>query len=602
MRYETWTGWGRFAVIGLLAVVMAACGGNGGGTTTGGDTTPPPVNMDALNAAKDAAMAAYDMAKKAVADVEAHKDADMDAYTTAVTKRDEAEAANTKAQAAETVADAENYQKMAEDANAAAMKYAEMVTDAADMAEAVADAAARAEKIAPAIARPNPSPAEGASEFDNMIDRNSPNCSDPAACADNRLLMVDGNKVSTTGADAKKFTMSSDAPPMLMGFEGSVHTRADRETATATMPRVTDEVTVYTNQEDPTPTPFSGGENGVYTLNTGGAGTADDPNTALTISATITDAVTMGKNGTTVMDLVSITQHRPSAGTSTITFGKDSANTIKSLSGTFDMAPGTYECATTCMATINTDGKLTVDIAGAGAATVTFVPASGAMVPAPDTDYLTFGYWVQTSTDMEDEATTMIAPFATGKGTVYSADNATTYAATITSGSTVSATYTGPATGMFVHKTDVDGDGKGLVPTSSGQFTAEANLTANFTNSTDGDLGTNYQNAIHGKVSNFMNSSTGQMIEGWELTLDPAKFAGNDTTFDANARGGFTFGNTTSGGKDAPAGGWRGSFYGPSTAADGTTAIQPGSVAGEFLGHFANGHAVGAFGATKTKE
>ena len=46
MRYETLTGWGRLAVIGLLAVVMAACGGNGGGGTAMTEPDPdPPVTM-----------------------------------------------------------------------------------------------------------------------------------------------------------------------------------------------------------------------------------------------------------------------------------------------------------------------------------------------------------------------------------------------------------------------------------------------------------------------------------------------------------------------------------------------------------------------------
>ncbi len=614
MRYETWTGWGRLAVIGLLALVMAACGGNGGTTPmTGGDETPPPVDTDALNAAKAAAMAAYDMAKKAVADVEAHKDADMDSYTTAVTKRDEAKAANDKAQEAETVADAEKYRDDAQTANTAAMKYANMVTDAANKAADAADAAAAvaaAEKIAPVIARPGADDA-----FDHMIDRNSPNAPTTDADFNTRPLMVDGSKASHT--DTKKFTMSSDAPPMVgMDFAGSVHTRADRDAATATRSRVTDEVTVYTNQENAKPTPFvlNEGEGvGVYALDAGGAGTIANPHTALDIDAiglTSASAVTGGKNGQTLGTLVNIaSQHRPPDGPSMITFGKAESNIVKSLSGTFDMAPGTYECTTTCTVTIDKDGKLAGDTPfTSGASDLTFVPASGAMVPQPDTDYLTFGYWVRTSTPMTGDATTMIAPFAAGKD-LYESTELTAYEGTIASNTTVSATYTGPATGMFVHKTDVDGDGKGLVPTSSGQFTAEANLTANFSNSYDDpNLGSAFQDAIHGKVSNFVNSSTGQSIEGWELTLNPAKFDGSNANFSVTDRGGFTFGSMTSGGKDTPAGGWRGSFFGPATGPDGDDAdenpdpIQPGSVAGEFLGHFENGHAVGAFGATKTKE
>ena len=478
--------------------------------------------------------------------------------------------------------------------NSTAASQEECDQRTAAAAAAAAAAVKRAETLAPVIARPNDNNTPNNPNddfFDGVIDRNSPNCATVGSCGD-RPLMVDGNMVSHT--DTKKFTMSSDTPSALMGFAGSMHTRANRDAATAAMPRVTDEVTVYTNEEDATPTPFSkDGEVGIYTLNAGGADNSDtNPHTALTIASALNADVTAGKNGMTVETLVNISQHRPSAGTSTITFGKAEANAIKSLNGMFDMAPGMYECATTCMVTIDKDGKLTADIGGGA---VTFVPASGAMVPVPDTDYLSFGYWVETSTTMAGKVTTEIAPFATG-AMLYDGDDITAYesAAGITSDTTMSATYTGQAAGQFVHKTDVDGDSKGLVPTSSGAFTADANLTANFTNGTDPNIGTAFQDAIHGTISNFKNSS-GDAIEGWELTLNPAQFSDISEG---------VFNGRTSGGKDAPTGdnrgGWRGSFYGSATDADGP--IQPGSVAGEFLGHFANGHAVGAFGATKDKE
>lgn len=559
------------------------------------------VDMEALDAAKTAAMTAYAEAEQAVADVEADQSADMDSYANAVEQRDEAEKANNKAQDAETVEEAQNYQKMAEEANTEAMKYAEMVRSAAAAAEAAAAAAVkRAETIAPVIARPNPNPnpAAGDSEFDNMIDRTSPNNPTTDGDFSTRPLTVDGSKV--THSDTKKFTMSSDAPAESTGFSGSIHTRQDREAPTSTRPMVMDEVTVYTDQQESTMEPFSG-DGGVHTLDRGGTdGSTTDPHTALAISATLTTEVT-GKNGMTVGALVNITENRPSAGDNMLTFGRSETedHDIKRLNGTFDMAPGTYECATTCMVTINSKGEVS-DIASTND-DLTFKPESGAMVPVPDTDYLTFGYWVRTSTPAEGDVTTEIGPFAGGKQP-YSSDAMTAYLATVASDTSVSATYTGQAAGQFVHKTDVDGDGKGPVPTSSGAFTADANLTANFTNGTVGALGTDFQNAIHGTISNFKNGD-GQDIEGWELTLDPAKFSGT-----VAANGGFAFSAGTSGGKNTPAGGWRGSFFGPATGPDGDDAgeepdpIQPGSVAGEFLGHFATGHAVGAFGATKDKE
>ena len=435
--------------------------------------------------------------------------------------------------------------------------------------------------FAKAISRP-----KSDDTFDNMIDRNSPNRPMEEA---GRPLKVDGDMVSE---GTMKFTKSSTMPPSLTGFAGSIHTRTGKA-ATATDSQVTDSVTVYTNQMSPTPTPFSG-TGGVYKLDVGGIDDSDtNPHTALDLTNITSDDLQKGKNGTTLQALVKINQHVPTAGTSTITFGKDAANTVKTLSGTFDGAMGTYECTTTCMIRIDTDGTMGDSNTITGGGDVSFVPASNATVPAPDTDYLTFGYWVQTSTKMNGDATTGIAPFVAGKMPY---DNTTLTALTNLTGA--SATYEGPATGMFVHKTDVDGDGKGLVPTSSGQFTADASLTAHFGESPD--VGTTFQNAINGTVSNFVNSSTNQAIEGWTLTLKPAKF-------DTSTEAGFDFGGMTSGGANTSAGGWRGNFYGPATGPDGPDdntdpdVITPGSVAGEFLGHFSNGHVVGAFGATEKK-
>ena len=71
------------------------------------------------------------------------------------------------------------------------------------------------------------------------------------------------------------------------------------------------------------------------------------------------------------------------------------------------------------------------------------------------------------------------------------------------------------------------------------------------------------------------------------------------------------FEGATSGGSDTDAGEWRGTFYGPTSQPTGVEddlgtndinesimAVKPSGVAGEFLGHFSNGHAIGAFGAT----
>ena len=104
-----------------------------------------------------------------------------------------------------------------------------------------------------------------------------------------------------------------------------------------------------------------------------------------------------------------------------------------------------------------------------------FVPGD-AMAPEEDDDYLSFGYWVRatTTTDEDGETSTSynVATFANGE-MAYDAGQIQT----VLSGQ---ASYTGSATGLYVQKTDVHGDGMGLVPTSTGQFTADVDLMATF--------------------------------------------------------------------------------------------------------------------------
>ena len=139
-----------YAIV-IAALMLAGCGGNGGGTPVAPE--PPPVDMAALQAQKNAAaaaetaaMVAYEAAKAAVAAVMDDASADMDSYNAAVaaemaakTAYEAAKTANTNADAATTVADAMKYANMAKDeqmkaetANGNAMKYADMVTTAAN--------------------------------------------------------------------------------------------------------------------------------------------------------------------------------------------------------------------------------------------------------------------------------------------------------------------------------------------------------------------------------------------------------------------------------------------------------------------------------------
>ena len=561
--------------ITIAALALAGCGGGGGGTslTVGGERATQ-VLIDALQSDHDGEETRANTAEgslNSVLGMLGYMSGDMPTDVEIQTKIDGLSADDPMLAAVRTAlmtALGTDFPDSGDLAEAVMMLSAEVAPGMADP-----DSVAIAPAIAKPIAGSDPpvfGPATGEDVID-QLDRLSPN-------ADGGLT-VDGSKVSHT--DMKDFMMGSYPPATLVGFDGSVQTRSDRDAATATNPMVTDKVVSYTNQMEPTDTPFAM----VHPLNFGGVDDDENnPHTALGVDATMLNGI-MGKNGNSFA-LVNVIDHRPSAGTSLITFGKADDVTVESLMGMFDGASGTYECAATCMITIDTDGK----IAGTNAIVgdVTFKPASGVMIPAPDTDYLTFGYWVQTSTPMTGDPTTTIASFATGKMS-YAGGQAINAGDLGLSGE---AKYSGPATGMFVHKTDVDGDGMGPVATSSGQFTADAKLSAYFGTS-NGAVGTNFENAIHGKVSTFTNSSTGQVIEGWELTLNPVKFNTETPPFEGSA----------SGGMNTPMGAWRVSFFGDAADTDedmnGTQANDPTSVAGEFLGHFSNGHAVGAFGATK---
>jgi hypothetical protein len=367
-----------------------------------------------------------------------------------------------------------------------------------------------------------------------------------------------------TQADIDDFSGST-----LMRTIAAVEDDADTTNIDESVAAIVDTVTAYTNQEDPTPTAF--GE--VYTFTDGGDDNdlENDPHDALDLR----DIDGEGTDAAVAMIRFDVGTLAP--GTSMVTLSV--ADDEGTLAGMFDGVPGEYRCT-------NGNGcSIEVDEDGAVIAipdTFVFVPTAGEMVPVADTDYLTFGYWVQESTDEDDAPTYLVTTFYDGE---------MPYTASPPAGQ---ATYTGSATGVYVEKTDVHADGKGTVPTSSGQFTADVKLTATF--GTPTSVGSDDHDSIKGTVSSFTKGD-GSMLAGWELALT----AGLNGLALTNAE--------TSGGKDMPAGSWEASFFGPATGPDGDDAdmdpdpVRPSSVAGEFNGHFdgsdgANpGHVLGAFGA-----
>ena len=267
--------------------------------------------------------------------------------------------------------------------------------------------------------------------------------------------------------------------------------------------------------------------------------------------------------------------------------------------GSFHGIAGTFTCASTACRI--------VPIAGGGYETTgdwTFAPTvdenepiadelADLMVTIDDQDYMYFGIWAQASTDADGDPTAMANAIFGGTmaSQVATAGGVTGYQAL-----TGSASYAGPATGLYVLKTfDTEG---GSTPTSGGQFTAMANLTATF--GTPTTVASDDHNTISGTITNFM--ANGEAIPGgWSLDLQNADISSSGPSDAAPIFSGMTRETDNDMGDQ---GAWRAQFFGAVTGDDTNTAdvdetVFPSGVSGEFTGHFANGHVIGGFGAER---
>ena len=384
-------------------------------------------------------------------------------------------------------------------------------------------------------------------------------------------FMVDAGKVTTTLPDTADdmdddLMMSSDAPAPIMGWAGAMYTRttdADPDANPAT-PMTMDTVYTYTDQADPTDQAYS------EYYSPGNASRRDavasaDADGMLVLESDVAGSheLFMGNFGITGAH-----QTIPAPIDDAATTGVDEAEV--SVKGSFNGIPGTFMCESQCTRSSDKDGNLS-DLGG----TWSFTPTEQKMGEdpyivagvIPDLDYLDFGYWLMATTTEEDgetKTTYAVRAYAKGKRDYGSA------VANVDG----SATYTGPATGIYMRKTfDAMGE---PTPVASGQFTADAMLEADFGG---GDVAANNQFTVSGSVSDFRNSD-GEMIDAaWtvELMKSAEKLDGTFT--------GMTTGNGT----------YAGTFHGDG----GTDDAAPSAASGTFDGHFANGHVLGAFGANK---
>ena len=174
----------------------------------------------------------------------------------------------------------------------------------------------------------------------------------------------------------------------------------------------------------------------------------------------------------------------------------------------------------------------------------------------PETLFTAYGHWLVPN---EDATEWTVHTFATSSGgTTYSlaaADDDNEF------GDDDTATYSGPAAGMSVYKTDnAAGDGQDI---ASGRFDAKVTLTATF----------GATPMIGGTIDEFIGSAVNG---GWIVKLEDATLAtdGESTT-----------GMTVTTGRD---GTWSNAAYGAANA-------RPTGVFGGFAAHFSDGHAAGAY-------
>ncbi|MYF98183.1 hypothetical protein F4212_03475 [Candidatus Poribacteria bacterium] len=185
----------------------------------------------------------------------------------------------------------------------------------------------------------------------------------------------------------------------------------------------------------------------------------------------------------------------------------------------------------------------------------------------PDTDYVAFGHWL--APDTTDDTLTHIHTYA------YPAGNIANLRLGEDAGEDAvnTATYTGEAVGMSVHKT-FDGNGK-RTGMHSGAFTADVSLTAKF--------GTTPM--LSGTVNNFQGGA--HTDSGWSVALQETNLDSTSASFSTGIAKG-----------SGQAGDWTAQGYGPAQNADGTN-NRPTGFFGNFMAHFTDGHASGAYATRK---
>ena len=251
----------------------------------------------------------------------------------------------------------------------------------------------------------------------------------------------------------------------------------------------------------------------------------------------------------------------PPGGSITHTSEGTGADEGREFAGTFAGGSGQFRCSgSDCSVTLNDQGMPT-----AMGGTWAFAPDTGAMVNIPDYDHLYFGWWL----NEEQDAAYGFQTFADGVGFPGGAGS-------VTPAMEGTATYRGAAVGVWAQTVISGGQ---VTEASSGEFTADAVLTANFFGALD-------PGAVSGEID-FFRDGAGNSLDGWRVTLETARLTVDEASFAGGTAG--AVGSGTSG-----EGSWEGRFHGTDGA---ETNARPSHVTGRFDLHFPGAHLAGAFGA-----
>lgn len=456
-------------------------------------------------------------------------------------------------------------------ATATASQAAMDARDEAQMAAADADKAEQAKfmGVATAIGRVG-----GNMEVDESTENGLPGSATITreTTGDPKITLMNDDTTPTDPDIAfdPKYEVAMTDPLYISGWKGQVQRRSpDNEPM--------DEVTIYTDIKNAKPQKLKYDN---------AAGTTTDPNDEVIPTPGAGTQIVLADNRLTYTASAQADVDDPT------------------VSGTINGIPGTFTCTDgTCSVAFESDapGRADNTVTAAGLVGTGWTFESDENVESQatkDSDYLYFGYWLQTADDNKFAFNTFFGgsvPFALPTEVL---TNTTLTAADST------ATFTGNAGGKYVEKTLAIADGALKVDRLHvGHFTADANLTAYFGASTG--IAANKHNTINGTITNFMD---GDKELGFSVTLNSIDF-GTDGDPISHTAG--TFASTQddiTGNKSVSAihgttqnmsGSWNGGFFGPAAATGEEATTLPTGVGGEFNAHFSDGHVVGAFGAQR---